>query len=108
MTARDVAATLRRVAALRALCLRLPHIPTPAESALLRRFERLARSPQAAAEVDAEAIAAGWRAWWRAGEHRGIVEMAAALPVNLVDGDRRLAAYADAARRSSVRDRGPS
>ncbi len=102
MIARDVAATLRHVAALRALCLRLPHVPTPAESALLQRFEMLAPSPQVAVDADVEAIAAGWRAWWRGGEHRRIAEMAAALPVSLVDGDRRLVAYADASRRSSV------
>ena len=103
MIARDVATTLRRVAALRALCLGLPHVPTPAESALLRRFEVLARTPQAAVEADVEAIAAGWHAWWRGGEHRRIVEMVASLPVSLVDGDRRLATYADASRRSSGR-----
>jgi hypothetical protein len=100
--ARDVAATLRRVAALRALCLGLPHVPTPAELALLQRFEMLARTPQAAVDADVEAIAAGWRAWWRGGEHRRIAEMAAGLPVGLVDGDRRLATYGDAARRSSA------
>jgi hypothetical protein len=104
---RDVAMTLRRVAALRALCLSLPHVPTPTESALLHTFEMLARAPQSAVDGDAEAIAAGWRAWWRGGEHRRIAEMAAALPVSLVGGDRGLATYADASRRSPVRDRGP-
>ena len=97
---RDVAATLRRVAALRSLCLELPHLPTPAESARLRRFDVLVRTPRTAVDEDVEAIAAGWRAWWRAGEHGRLVEMAEALPVNLIDGDRRLAMYADAARRS--------
>ena len=102
MIARDVGATLRRVAELRALCLRLPHVPTPAESALLRRFDVLARNPQEALDADVKAIAAGWSAWWRSGEHRRIAEMADALPLGLVDGDRRLATYADASRRSSV------
>jgi hypothetical protein len=60
----------------------------------------LARTPQAAVDADVEAIAAGWRAWWRRGNTRRIVEMAVALPVGLVDGDRRLATYADASRRS--------
>jgi hypothetical protein len=103
--ARDVAATLRRVAALRTLCLGLPHVPTPAESELLRRFAVLTRNPPEAIAADVEVIAAGWRAWWRRGEYRRILEMARGLPGSLVDGDRRLAAYADASRRSSVRDR---
>jgi hypothetical protein len=98
---RDVAATLRRLSALRALCLRLPHVPTPAESELLRRFDMLARRPQDAGGADVEAIAAGWRAWWRGGEHRRLAEMADALPAILVDSDRRLAAYADGARRQA-------
>ena len=97
---RDVAATLRRVAALRSLCLELPHLPTPAESARLRRFDVLVRTPRTAVDEDIEAIAAGWRGWWRAGEHGRLVEMAEALPVHLIDADRRLAMYADSARRS--------
>ncbi|MBI2015069.1 MAG: hypothetical protein HYS77_05975, partial [Candidatus Rokubacteria bacterium] len=61
----DVSTTLRKVSALRALCLRLPHLPTPGEQALLRRFEALVAAPETAIDADIEALAAGWRRWWR-------------------------------------------
>jgi hypothetical protein len=98
MIRRDVASTLRAVSALRALCLRLPHLPTPAETARLRRFQELVVSPHSATDDDIEAIAAGWRGWWRSGQADRVRAMAEALPAGLMDRDRRLAAYARATR----------
>jgi hypothetical protein len=93
----DVTLTLRRVAALRALCLRLPHLPTPAERARLDRFRVLATDPAAATSADIESLAAGWRQWWLGEDATAIQAMAEKLPRGLVDGDRRLASYAVAA-----------
>jgi hypothetical protein len=98
ITARDVSATLRKVSALRALCLRLPHLPTPKERTLLRRFEILVAAPQTASADDTEALAVGWRQWWREERRAALLGMAQGLPAGLVERDRRLASYADAAR----------
>jgi hypothetical protein len=94
---RDAAQTLRRVAELRALCLRLPHLPTEAEAALLQRFDALTGAPESVAEADVEVVAAGWRRWWRSGEIDRLRAMADRLPPRLVACDRRLASYALAA-----------
>jgi len=93
----DVARALRAVSALRALCLRLPHVPTPGEVACLGRFDALAASPHAATVDDVEAIAAGWRRWWREGEIDALRTMAGRLPAGLIERDRRLLSYARAA-----------
>jgi hypothetical protein len=106
MTTRDVAATLRVVSALRRLCLGLPHLPTPAEIERLRRFEAVAAAPQRATENDIEAIAAGWRRWWKDGQREALLAMAARLPAGLIDQDRRLVSYACGAARA--RDLAPS
>ena len=90
----DAERAIRRVAALRALCLSLPHVPTPAESALLRRFSQLVKAPGSATSSDLDALAAGWRQWWRQGEVERLRAMAAHVPAALVNGDRRLATYA--------------
>ena len=86
----DAESRLRRAAALRALCRRLPHLPTPAEQARLRRYEELRTSPLEATVQDTEAVVAGWEALWRCGSTAGILEVARALPPELVAGDRRL------------------
>lgn len=93
MNGQDAAATLQRVAALRALCLKLPHLPTPAEAKLLERFAGLVDDAAGASDEDIAALAAGWRDWWGRGRARDIVTMAARLPAGIVDGDRRLASY---------------
>jgi hypothetical protein len=78
MTLRDLDRTLRTVAALRTLCLRLPHVPTPAEHERLRRVG------------DITALVAGWRRWWRNDEIAALLSMAEALHPGLVEQDRRL------------------
>src|SRR2546428_1150181 len=67
----DIATTLRKVSALRSLCLRLPHVPTPAEKRLLERFEALTAAPTRATAADMEAIAVGWSGWGRGGHNAG-------------------------------------
>jgi hypothetical protein len=93
MSVRDAAATLRVVSALRALCLALPHVPTPAELDRLRRFEQLVMSPESAGHDDIEAMVAGWREWWRRDRTDDLLAMANRLPPSLVQQDRRLASY---------------
>jgi hypothetical protein len=96
--ARSAAARIRAVSRLRELCRRLPHFPTEAERRLLDRFQSLGRSPAAARLEDTDALAAGWRAWWRERRADDIDAMARSLPPGLVEADRRLATYALAAR----------
>ncbi len=95
----DATTAIRKASALRALCLKLPHVPTPAEMRRLRRFDDLAASPESATGDDVLALAAGWRRWWSEGERQRLRVMAARVPAGLIDGDRRLALYAYAVRR---------
>lgn len=97
MTRDDIDWRIGKVAALRALCLSLPHLGTPAESARLARFEQLVRVPATATIADVDALVAGWRQWWRDGRPADIAAMARAVPVDLFDHDRWLATYATAA-----------
>src|SRR2546428_172987 len=99
MTPPDIATTLRKVSALRSLCLRLPHAPTPAETRLLELFEALVAAPERAAVVDLDAIAAGWHYWWREGQYAQLLEMRSRLSSGLTDDDRDLSALAQAAMR---------
>jgi hypothetical protein len=93
----DPARAIRKTAALRTLCLSLPHVPTPAEIARLRLFDELAAQPESATGGDIEALATGWRHWWRQGDTGRLRAMAARVPAALVAADRRLATYACAA-----------
>jgi len=90
----DATAAIRKASALRALCLRLPHVQTPAELARLRRCESLEASPESTTSADVETLAAGWRHWWRCGETERLRAMAARVPPGLINADRRLAQYA--------------
>jgi len=93
----DAATAIRKVSALRALCLRLPHVPTPAELARLQRFGELIVAPESTTFDDVEALVAGWRSWWYQGETERLRAMAARVPAVLIHGDRRLVLYACAA-----------
>ncbi len=96
MTSDEVAARLATVSALRALCLRLPHVPTPTEIARLKHFDELVDAPEAATERDVEALVAGWSRWWREGRTAEVSKMAGRVDATLIDSDRRLAAFATA------------
>jgi len=103
----DAATAIRKVSALRALCLRLPHVPTPAELARLQRFGELVAAPESASTDDIEPLAAGWRRWWYQGETSRLRAMAAHVPTGLVQSDRRLALYACAAVAACKRHKRP-
>ena len=93
----DPTRAIRKASSLRALCLSLPHVPTPAESARLRRFDELVGQPESATDGDIEALVTGWRRWWYLDERERLRAMAARLPAPLVAADRRLATFACAA-----------
>ncbi len=93
----DAATAIRKVSALRALCLRLPHVATPTELSRLQRFGELSVAPESATIGDVEALVAGWRRWWYQGETERLRAMAARVPAALMHSDRRLALYACAA-----------
>lgn len=99
MSARDAARALKRVAELRRLCLLVPHMATPVEDALLQRFKILAASPGSVTDADVEAVAAGWRRWWRLDEVELLRAMVAQLPADYIARDRQLASYAFAVSR---------
>ena len=94
----DIDRSLRKVSELRRLCLSLPHLSTPAERQRLERFEELVRAPGSATSEDADALATGWRTWWRAQRFDEIASMAERLPSVIVDGDRDVAMFAVAVR----------
>jgi len=93
----DATEAIRKASLLRALCLSLPHVPTPTEIARLRRFDELVAQPESATDGDIEALATGWRRWWYLGDTERLRGMAARIPAALVAADRRLATYACAA-----------
>ena len=101
MTGADVSAALRTVSALRRLCLRLPHVPTPTELGRLERFRKIVAAPEQATEDDLEAVLAGWSSWWREGKLADLAAMERRLARRLIESDRRLAALAMAARMSA-------
>jgi hypothetical protein len=94
MTGEEMAARLATVSALRTLCLRLPHVPTPTEIAQLKRFDLLIERPEQATQRDVEALVAGWSRWWREGRTAALSDMARRIDATLIDSDRRLASFA--------------
>jgi hypothetical protein len=94
----DAEPALCALSGLRELFGALPHLPTEVETQRLRRFDAVAEVPEHADHHDVEAVVAGWRRWWRNGMHKDLVAMAHRLPPGLVEGDRRLSTYLQAAR----------
>jgi len=95
---RDADGALRAASGLRELFGALPYLPTEAEMQRLRRFECLTESPGSADRNDVEVLVAGWRRWWRNGMIKDLVTMAGRLPPDIVEHDRRLQSYLEAAR----------
>jgi hypothetical protein len=102
---RDAGPALRALSGLRELFGALPHLPTEVETERLRRFDGLAEAPAHADHHDVEAVLAGWRRWWRNGMSKDLVAMAGRLPPGLVDADRRLSSYLEAARLTQTENR---
>ncbi len=102
---RDAEGTLRAVSGLRDLFGALPHLPTEVETQRLRRFESLTESPGSADRNDMEALVAGWRRWWRNGMTKDLVAMASQLPPEVIEHDRRLQSYLEAARLTEMGER---
>jgi hypothetical protein len=87
----DAERILRKVGALRSLCVRLPHLETPAETLLLERFDALASVSVGLTANDRDAVAVGWRRSWRAGETDTVHQMTPRMDGNMVACDRTLA-----------------
>jgi hypothetical protein len=103
-TPHDAATALRQASALRALCRRLPRLPTAAAEARWGRFEALLPAPESACQADVDALREGWGRWWRE-EHTGaLAAMAARVPGDLIATDRELATYATAAQLARARE----
>lgn len=98
MTGAEVTARLATASALRLLCLRLPHVPTPTELAHLKRFETLVKASAQATAGDVDALAAGWSRWWREGRTAELSAMADRVDTAVIDGDRRLTTFVVACR----------
>lgn len=84
---------IRKVAQLRTLFRRLPHLPTPAESRLLAEFEALRTGR--ATTCSTAAVRAGFRAAWAARDYRTILSVAQKLPPDVVQGDATILMYVD-------------
>src|SRR5205814_7320692 len=78
----DAERILRKVGALRSLCVRLPHLETPAETLLLNRFDALASGPDRLTENDRDAVVVGWRRSWRTAETETVRRMAPRMDGN--------------------------
>ena len=87
----DAERILRKVEALRSLCVRLPHLETPAETLLLDRFDALTATSDRLTANDRDAVAVGWRRSWRVGVMDTVHRMAARMDGNMVARDRTLA-----------------
>jgi len=90
---RPVEDVLVTIAALRRLCLTLPHALTPDEARRLDRFERLRQGAAPPSEEDIEALRTGLRHCWRRGDAGTLREIAARIPSDLLDRDRWLQSF---------------
>src|SRR2546425_336260 len=87
----DAETILKKVGALRSLCVRLPHLETPAETLLLNRFDALAPGTDRLTENDRDAVVVGWRRSWRTAETETVRRMAPRIDGNMIARDRSLA-----------------
>src|SRR5439155_24109231 len=87
----DAERILKKVGALRSLCVRLPHLGAPAEALLLNRFDALASGPDRLTENDRDAVVVGWRRSCRTAETETVHRMAPRMDRNMVGRDRSLA-----------------
>lgn len=93
---------MRRISALRTLCLTLPHAPTPEEVRQLARFERLREACVPLGEEEIAALRAGLRHCWRSGNAGTLAEMVERIPRELLDRDRWLQSFSVAAQALSA------
>src|SRR5437879_13438967 len=62
----DAERILKKVGALRSLCVRVPHLETTADTLLLKRFDALASGPDRLTQIERAAVVGGWRRSCRA------------------------------------------
>lgn len=89
----DVTTTLVMVSQLRTLFDRLPHLPTPKESAELAEFECYRQIRGSLDEIRKEAVLAGFREAWRSGDLAAILELGARLPQAVFEQDLDMQMY---------------
>lgn len=106
MMARLVGDVLKSIAALRKLCLTLPHVPTPYEARQLQRFEGLRRGASHLTDEDIDALRSGLQDCWRRRDVETLREMAARVPPELLERDRWLQSFVVAAQASPPRPSG--
>jgi len=94
---RAVDRAIRKVAELRALCRRLPHVPTPAEIQKLTEFDAFRSGRSAACSL--AAVRAGFRAAWAARDYATIVSLAGKLPGEMLRADAAILTYVENASR---------
>src|SRR5438552_16391240 len=80
----DAERILKKVGALRSLCVRLPHLETPAETLLINSFDALASGPDRLTENDRDAVVVGWRRSWRTAETENVRRMAQRMDGHIV------------------------
>ncbi len=88
---------IRKVAELRALCRRLPHVPTPAEMRQLGEFESFRAGRSAVCSL--AAVRAGFRAAWASRDYATIVSLAGRMPADMLRTDAAILTYVENAAR---------
>ena len=89
----NVTTALVMVSQLRALFERLPHLPTPKESAELDEFGRYRQTRRFLDDVRAESVRTGFREAWRSGDLAAILEVGARLPQAVFEQDLDIQVY---------------
>jgi hypothetical protein len=89
----DVTTALAMVSQLRALFDRLPHVPTPKESAELEEFGRYRQTRRPLDDVRKESVRTGFREAWRSGDLAAILDVGARLPQAVFEQDLDIQMY---------------